>query len=424
MKILFIYRLFSGLERSFAEGRWRPGGAPTVYKLVEAMDAGDMEVRFVFTAKDPMRSLDLKRDRTVDVDGLKHPVHLIAGDDRWFFKRRRLRRLATELRQFIALWAILRREKPDAVYIGNANVWFAGVAARLLRAPVVFRVMGVYEAMWKILDDPGTASRLLRWLYRAPFALVVATQDGSGFERWAGRAINRNSRIVQMLNGVDAIPDDVPAAEGLDGFDEDAVLVLFVGRLEAVKGARTFVEAALAVGAETAGKVQAVVVGSGGLEDELRALAADHPAGHMIRFTGQIPHDRILALQMRADIYVSLNEQGNLSNANLEAIRAGRCMILPASQPISGIDIATDDLLPPHTALRIPSATDTPSLIKAILHLVRNSEERAARAEATRARAAAIGNWEERIAAEVEQLRALAPTPPTPPTPGSREAGR
>ena len=38
------------------------------------------------------------------------------------------------------------------------------------------------------------------------------------------------------------------------------------------------------------------------------------------------------------DIYVSMNHFGNLSNANLEAINANDCMIIPSPQKHDGID--------------------------------------------------------------------------------------
>ena len=51
-----------------------------------------------------------------------------------------------------------------------------------------------------------------------------------------------------------------------------------------------------------------------------------------------------------ADIYVSTNMYGNLSNANLEALSAGACLVLPTSEPSLPLDTVTDRLIPPGTA--------------------------------------------------------------------------
>ena len=51
MKILYISRLFSGLENSFLKGNWEPAGVPTIFKMIEYLDK-NFEVNFLFTVKD------------------------------------------------------------------------------------------------------------------------------------------------------------------------------------------------------------------------------------------------------------------------------------------------------------------------------------------------------------------------------------
>ena len=38
MKILYVTRLFSGLESSFINGTWDPTGVPTIYKVIKELD--------------------------------------------------------------------------------------------------------------------------------------------------------------------------------------------------------------------------------------------------------------------------------------------------------------------------------------------------------------------------------------------------
>jgi len=51
MKILYIARLFSGLESSFISKKWNPSGVPTIYKMIERIDK-NYEAKFIFTSKD------------------------------------------------------------------------------------------------------------------------------------------------------------------------------------------------------------------------------------------------------------------------------------------------------------------------------------------------------------------------------------
>ena len=116
--------------------------------------------------------------------------------------------------------------------------------------------------------------------------------------------------------------------------------------------------------------------------------------------------------QRRADFYVSLNRMGNLSNANLEALASGACMVTPVSQSELEIDVDTDAYIPEDTALRFGAAEDIASLSSAILRLHRHPAERKARGR----RAAALArellpSWDKRVAQELAILERIASRP-------------
>ena len=52
MRILYVSRLFSGLAEGLRDRRWDPRGVPTVYRLLEALDKTEHDLRVVFTVKD------------------------------------------------------------------------------------------------------------------------------------------------------------------------------------------------------------------------------------------------------------------------------------------------------------------------------------------------------------------------------------
>lgn len=173
MKILYVVRLFSGLEASLLQRQWTPTGAPTSFKLIEALDRSNHDTRFVFTAKDGQSQWNETEDREFSVTGLRKPVVVLSGlpgIPSWFG---RLRGYLRDLRHCWRIWQMVRWEKPDLIYIGHANIWMAGFLARFQKVPVVFRVMGVYPVMREALIGNRPAFRLLRWAYRAPYAAVA-----------------------------------------------------------------------------------------------------------------------------------------------------------------------------------------------------------------------------------------------------------
>src|SRR3989338_6442970 len=108
MRVLYACRLFTGFEHSLFTGKWAPTGVPTIYKMIEALDREAEDVRFVMTckdaAKDAFSSWSESRDRTLEVDRLKHPVLVLAGANRFPAALGGARRYLRELRHIWRIW--------------------------------------------------------------------------------------------------------------------------------------------------------------------------------------------------------------------------------------------------------------------------------------------------------------------------------
>ena len=239
--------------------------------------------------------------------------------------------------------------------------------------------------------------------------MVICTQDGSGGEYWLDRILDTNVDRVLLMNGVDLPNGADPETVGGENAERDLTTVLFVGRLDPLKGCDEFVAAFLAAWTQAPDKLRAVIVGEGIRGDELRHRIADAGAIDAVTFTGALRHADVLYHYRQADIYVSMNKMGNLSNANLEAMRSGCCIILPGAQPDFGVDRAIADIFPDGILLCIASADDVGGLTEAILHLHRHPSELRARSRATfEVAKRAIPSWRERIDTETRLLESLA----------------
>ena len=405
MRLLYVVRLFSGLEDGLAEGVWRPRGVPTIYRMVEALDRSDHDVRFVFTCKDTGSKWRYRENRTFPVEGLRRPVTVLAGAAGLPRVLGRARGYLREVRQAWPIWRLHREYKPDVMYFDRVNIYQAALAARFTRTPVVWRVMGVPPAMHGVLNARDPVSRITRRAYRAPFATVICSRDGSGGGAWMDRALAPDTARVMMLNGVDI--------EGEAEVDPDVAAVLsvkrtkvvFVARLVENKGCMTFIRGFLDALARAPDGLQAIIAGDGPYAERMRAAVVARGAIDRVSFFGQIPHDQILAIHRSSDIYVSLNPMCNLTNANLEAMRCGACMIIPASQPDRDIDTDTDELVPENAVLRVSGPDDWAGLAAAILRLHANAAERAERSARTREFSRhLVPSWDERISREIGLL--------------------
>lgn len=411
MRILIVCRLFSGFAASIEKGFWRPTGAPAIYRLLDRLLAEGHEVRLALCCKEDDQVCADGRDRDVEVAGLPARVTVIAGPSAVRHLPARLRWHAFELRHVAAARRIARRFDPELVYVDRGNLWTAAYFARFTPRPVVYRIMGIIEGLTDAFAGNRPTHRLTRWCLRSPFDLVICSQDGSGGEHWLDRMLRPEAPRRLMLNGVDLAAENVPASKdwrASHSIPNDRTVVLFLGRLEPIKGCEEFLRGFLAANRQRGGTLHALIVGDGSRLDAMRGMADEVDAAADVTFVPALPHRDVLAAYAACDIYVSLNRQGNLSNANLEAFRMGACCIVPEGDPETSRDVALDALFGPDVVMRIPSTDHTDALAEAILTLHDDPQDRARRGQRTKQIAdAEIGTWHDRMTLELDLLAAL-----------------
>jgi glycosyltransferase involved in cell wall biosynthesis len=413
MKILLVLRLYSGFESSVHSGKWEPSGVPTIYKLIESLDTGPHEISVILTSKQSTSISDSTFDRELRIKGLNCGFLQLAGEAKFPNWLGRLRWYACELRQTWKVWRACRRSRPNIIYIDRGNLVCAGILARFGQIPVVYRIMGISSDLRDSVAGYRPRHVISRWLLRAPFSAAICTQDGTGGEIWLDRLLSSRVPKLLYLNGVD-LPDDPVSFECLPAdIPQGSTVVLFTGRLEAMKGCSEFVEAFLRARQEVGEGLHAVIVGTGSMLESLRERVAEAGAMEIISFLGVLPHSQVLDVCARSDIYVSLNRMANLSNATLEALRAGCCVVMPSAQPEIFADLWTEEHFPPDMVVRIPRVDDIDALADRIVYLHRNPDERDRCAAASRqVSQELIPTWSQRIAKEIRVLQDLAASKP------------
>ncbi len=103
---------------------------------------------------------------------------------------------------------------------------------------------------------------------------------------------------------------------------------MFVSKLETYKGCLIFVESmiqAMNKGIE----LHAIIIGDGSQKKNIETLIHREKLSSNFSILGNIPHKDIFYYHSISNIYVSLNQLGNMSNTNLEAIKFGQVVIFP-----------------------------------------------------------------------------------------------
>ena len=413
MKVLYACRLFTGLEHSLYSKNWMPTGVPTIYKIMETLDKAS-NVCFILTRKDDGKGAFSTwfehNDQVISINGMNHPFHVLTGDDyfpSWLHGK--IRGLLRELRQTIQIFRHVRDFKPDIIYVDHANTLAAGMLARFSGIPVIYRVMGVYPSMREMMNRQDLWSKIIRWSYRAPFSLMICSQDGSGAEKWIDQALTGTADKRLLINGM-TLPQSVSISnEILLKIPNDKIVVMFLGKMETYKGCDDFVAAILALEENYKNQIHVLMVGIGNRTKVLKQAVVNADMQSHFTFIDRLPHGEVLEAHRRADIYVSLNRYGNLSNANLEAMSVGACMIIPSSDEETGVDIVTDKLIDDDAVVRLPRDDLVDGLVAAIEELCDSPVKRETLSNNVAKQAEKfIPTWKQRIVTEVKLLEDLA----------------
>lgn len=407
MKPLLVTRLFSHLEPMLRQDDWQPRGMPAVCKLLEGLSRRRITADIALLDKQVSPTLRVPLVREFkQLPGLTFhavPLPVPMGG--------RVAQLRNAAGQFGYVSRLLRRGRHDVIYCDRAHLGFGAVMAWWGRR-VVLRLHGLASLpeTTALLEKRGLPSLRLRSL-GAPFRHIVGTREGSDYAAFGKGRFAPSVPLSLLLNGVDkpcvadAQKDELRRELGLAA---EVPVVLMSGRMDDDKNPLQLFTALSQLKARGM-PFYGLFVGGGGREEELRRRAAAEGMEDRVRVCGQVAHNRMPVYAALADVYVSLNAFGNLSNVVLEAMQAGRCIVTFAPCAATGRDEQNNEPELRDAQVLIDRTLMERGLPDALAALLAapdtiREKERRMRAWAD----ANLRTWEERIDWEIDLLERIA----------------
>ena len=308
-------------------------------------------------------------------------------------------------------------EQPGGYDVVHSHYWQSARAgallARQLHAPhvVMFHTLGEVKNRARVTEaEPRTRIHHERVVAAHAAAIVTASDHERGLlEHHYGAD---PERIVSIPCGVDLDrfrPRDRRECRRALGIESDRPVLLWVGRLEKLKGVDVLIDAVAQLDDP---RVLLLLVGgdegAAGLRAELEAQAAAAGLAGCVRFTGPVAHEQLPAYYGAADVCVVPSYYESFGLVAVEALASGTPVV--ASRVGGLVSTVTDGV----NGYLIPWRCPEPFAEKLEV-LLRNPELRANFGRAAR-RSAERFRWSA-IAAEMEALyeRTLAGAAPPPP---------
>jgi glycosyltransferase involved in cell wall biosynthesis len=286
--------------------------------------------------------VDVHVATTDDDDGGRQSVPLAKpvmadGATYWYFGRTTR---TYESSVGLTSWLLRHTSQFDLVHIHSVFTFPATVAAHIAwqsSIPYVVRPLGVLNR-WGLKSGRAWAKRLsIRLIERAMLRRAAAVQFSSVTERAESAEACPLPRTVVIPNPVDI---DVPAQRGLFRESYPAIadrrIVLFVGRLDPVKGIDLLLEA-FAIARQSNPQAALVI---GGLGDPayvqtLHGRAQQLGIADDVLWTGFLDKAAKAAALADADVFVAPSQSESFGLAAVEALAAGVPVVLSAGAGIA-----------------------------------------------------------------------------------------
>lgn len=299
-------------------------------------------------------------------DEVLHPSYHWAGyvpkfggaNDRLFARavQRALRTLPTD-------W------KPDAVLVPWLFPDASGVnlVPELAGLPIVSVAQG--SDVHQYLDQPMRRRAILKLAERA----IILTRSDDLRQRLL-RAGAATAQVKTVYNGVDLAtfhPGDKAAARAALGLPVDGNLLLFVGNFLPVKGLELLIRSVAHASTESLVPLRLVMIGSGPLQVDLTALAAQCGLrDDQILWAGRRGPAEVAEYMRAADVVCLTSHNEGVPNVLFEALASGRPLV---STHVGGISEILDSA--PHGGGSLVSSRDPVVYANALRQILHSSPD-------------------------------------------------
>jgi len=412
MKIAIITRLFSGLARSMDNLEWKPYGVPAIYKLIEGLNGRRVTTDVYFLCKSEEESKNTKSIIKHKFIELPFVTFIVIPFYTLKVNSSKVKQIYNNSVQYSKLICrYLFCQSYDLFYLDRSNIVLASMLS-FFGMKTVVRFLGI--ANFKYFTDRlryRVISPLVYLGLKIPYSLVICTEDGSPSKKLFSECLNKKTPYSIILNGVDlntAFEGELMSIRTKYSIKDHIPIILFVGRLTEDKGCLEFVDSLIKLKSYTYNYVAILICG----DDDYSVLQNKINNNGLINnviFEKHIEQKHIHSYFEQVDIYVSLNRMGNLSNTVLEAMTAGKCIIMLGKDEATHTDEVTEKLVPYDVVMRIDRNNIIDGLIERLIELIDNPKKITHYSEQMRAFANGfLWSWDERINCEIELLQKVA----------------
>jgi D-inositol-3-phosphate glycosyltransferase len=270
-------------------------------------------------------------------------VHIEAGPHH--LPKEALAEITDEFQAGVLDW-IARHDAPDVIH---GNYWLSGIVGHRLKHELDVPFVSTFHTLARVKAEGGDLEPV--WRDRAETEIiqcadaicVSCVEEEDQFRRLYGDPQGRIEIIAPGVEHAFFAPGDQNGARAALGLDPDRPVVLFVGRIQPLKGPDVAVRAMAELGRPDA---QLLIVGGASgtdgadAERRVRGLVDELGLGSQVRSVAPQPHHILSTYYRAADLVVVPSRSESFG---LVALEAAACGIPVIASAVGGLLSLVDD---------------------------------------------------------------------------------
>lgn len=320
-KILIVLRLYDGLTKSIINGIWEPTGVPAMSNLIKKINLSKLEIILYFyipIEKQGSFEINKKFNKV-----LNRNINLMLP----FPNSKKLRSfqklfvIINYLKYGFQTFQLMKKFNCSLLYTDRSNVIGAALVSFFLnKKKVILRLLGIQKTFVNYINSNSLIPFIFRLAYKSKFDTIIGTNDGSSIKNFLREFTQKSIDKYVETNGVNKVKFSKLKTN-------DQYRIIFLGRLEKNKGIYYFLETLKLLRENNVKNIKVEIIGDGNERRKVSLFCKKHDLEKFVVIHGSIEHSKVLTNLSNSDIYISLNNDGQISNSNLEATRAGLCLI-------------------------------------------------------------------------------------------------
>jgi len=294
---------------------------------------------------------------------------------------------------------LLKAKKIDIVYgFSGKTAIPTYLLARRFKVPSVLKLFGILYFSYGNKNPRDLLLNLEHYLgYKVPVDMLMVINDGTGGDKVAER-MGITKRFVFVPN---PRPEWKPRsnAKAELGIPQNKRVILYVSRLDILKGVEILPDIMDAIKKEI-NDIVFLIIGEGPQKKHLLERIKELNLQEFVRCIGYVTHSRLDRYYSASDLFLAI---ADYSNATLPVIEA-----LSMSVPVIAFDTGhTKEVIPDGKGIVYVPYKDIDALVRKIVNLLSNPEERERLSKAALEFSKTIPTWEEVAEKEANILKEL-----------------